>query len=242
MHFSQRAYLGHMSRRAFLSGASALAFAAPLAAREYRGGIPWEPNAAVPPEPFDPSARFLTADERSFVTAAVDRLIPADDWGSASDLGVVDFIDSQLAGAYGRGDIYYMEGPFEDGLPTQGYQAQAPALLYRQAIADIRQGLADADQPDFIELSPEDQDTLLMALSEGESDLEHTDGKTFFDTLWQNTLEGYFGDPVHGGNRDMEAWRMIGFPGARYDYRPWIDHGGKPLDFEPVSVGGRLVQ
>ncbi len=234
--------LGHFTRRGFLVGISSVAITAPLAAREYRGGIPWRPKEAVPPDAYDPDARFFDDGERAFVTAAVDRLIPADEYPSASELGVVDFIDAQLAGSYGRGEIYYMEGPFEDGLPTQGYQAQAPALLYRQAIADIRDGLARAGQPDFVDLPPEKQDMLLTALSEGEDELEHTDGRTFFETLWQNTLEGYFGDPVHGGNRNMEAWRMIGFPGARYDYRPYIDHGGEPLSFEPISVGGRMVQ
>ena len=230
------------TRRGFLAGISSAALAAPLAAREYSGSIPWNPKASVPPEGFNPNANFFTDAERAFVTAAVDRLIPADEYPSASELGVVDFINAQLAGSYGRGEIYYMEGPFRDGLPTQGYQAEAPALLYRQAIADIRQGLSNAGQADFVDLSPEEQDLLLMNLSEGDGELEHTDGKTFFDTLWQNTLEGYFGDPVHGGNRNMEAWRMIGFSGARYDYRPWIDHGGQALSFEPVSVGGRLVQ
>lgn len=231
-----------LSRRRFLAGVSSIAIAVPVSAREYSGSMPWRPKQSVPPERFDPGIRFLTDDERAFVSAAVDRLIPADDFLSASELGVVEYIDFQLAGAFGRGEVYYMEGPFKDGLPTQGYQAQAPAMLYRQAIADIRQGLRDADQPDFIDLSPEDQDRLLTALSQGNGELEHTDGKTFFDTLWQNTLEGYFGDPVHGGNRDMAAWRMIGFPGARYDYRPWVDHGGERLSFEPVSVGGRMVQ
>ena len=234
--------IGRLSRRGFLAGISSIAVAAPLAARDYSGSVPWRPKESVPPEAFDPEVTFFTEDERAFVTAAVDQLIPADDFPSASELGVVGFIDFQLAGAFGRGEIYYLEGPFKNGLPTQGYQAQAPALLYRQAIADIRQGLADSDLPDFVDLPPEDQDRLLIALSEGEGDLEHTDGKTFFDMLWQNTLEGYFGDPVHGGNRDMAAWRMIGFPGARYDYRPWVDHGGDKLTFDPVSVGGRMVR
>ncbi len=230
-----------MSRRAFLAGVSTFALTAAASAREYRGGIPWHPGASLPPPAFDPDDVYFTAEERAFVTAAVDRLIPADDFPSASELGVVDFIDHQLAGAYGRGDIYYMQGPFRDGLATQGYQAQAPALLYRQAIADIRQGLADAGQPDFVELGPEEQDLVLTRLSEGRETLAHTDAKTFFDTLWQNTQEGYFGDPVYGGNRNMEAWRMINFPGARYDYRPWIDHGGEAVILEPVSVGGRMV-
>ena len=74
---------------------------------------------------------ILTAEERRFVTAAVDRLIPADDTPSASEIGAVDYIDAQLAGAYGRGDIYYLQPPFQQGLATQGYQAEAPALLFK---------------------------------------------------------------------------------------------------------------
>jgi gluconate 2-dehydrogenase gamma chain len=56
--------------------------------------------------------------------------------------------------------------------------------------------------------------------------------------LHQNTVEGYFADPVYGGNRDMAGWRMVGFPGARYDYRPFLSRRGEELDLEPVSVAG----
>lgn len=224
----------NLTRRRLLGGMSALAVAGPVAARTYIGEVPWAPNAALPPQGADDTAPFLTPSERAFVTAAVDRLIPEDEFPSASQLGVVDFIDRQLAGAYGRGDIYYMQGPFEDGLPTQGYQAEAPALLYRQAIEDIEAWLGEP----FADLAPERQDEALTALSEDEAELEHVEPKTFFELLWQNTKEGYFGDPLYGGNRDMAAWRMIGFPGARYDYRPWIAHGGEPVVLEPVSVGG----
>lgn len=225
-----------MLRRSFLLGVSALALSAGCQAREYRGGVPWKSGEAHPPDRFDDAKRFLTVEERDFLTAAVDRLIPADDTPSASEIGAVDYIDAQLAGAYGRGDIYYLQPPFSQGLATQGYQAEAPALLYRQAIADIEAFLASESSSRFADLDAAAQDDLLTRLSEGEIELEHVHAKTFFDTLWQNTLEGFFGDPVYGGNRDMAGWRMIGFPGARYDYRPWLDHGGAPVALDPVSV------
>ncbi|MFN0262246.1 gluconate 2-dehydrogenase subunit 3 family protein [Tepidamorphus sp. 3E244] len=227
-----------LSRRSFILAFSSTAMVTIAKAREYTGGVPWTPKAALPPQEPDHRQSYLTAEERKFLTAAVDRLIPEDDYPSASQAGVVDFIDYQLAGAFGRGDIYYLQGPFEDGLPTQGYQGEAPALLYRQAIEDIDKGLADTAGKRFSELSETDQDTVLKRLSEGEADLPTVDGKTFFDMLWQNTREGYFGDPVYGGNRDMAGWRMLGFPGARYDYRPWIDHNGQPVKLDPVSVAG----
>lgn len=225
-----------LSRRAFLVSASVFALSAPAIARNYRGEIPWTPNQALPPNEFRADVAFLTADERNFLTAAVDRLIPKDDFPSASELGVVDFIDFQLAGPYGRGSFYYMRGPFENGLPTQGYQSLPPATLYRQAIAEIEDGLKGKLNTNFAKLSGDDQDKILTDLSKGKGNLSGVDGKTFFDTLWENTKEGYFSDPLYGGNRDMQGWRMIGFPGARYDYRPYIDHGGKPISLAPVGL------
>lgn len=230
----------YLTRRALLGGASFLALSTTSFARTFVGGIPWKPREANPPQAFDPNARFFTDDERAFMTAVVDRLIPKDDFPSASEAGVLTFLENQLSGSYGRGDIYYMKGPFQRGLPTQGYQEQAPALLYRQAIADIEAKLKSENRKPFSQLDAKAQDQFLHDLSDGKVGLEHVDGKTFFDTLWQDTQLGYLGDPVHGGNRDMASWRMIGFPGARYDYRPYIDHNGKELKFDPISVGGQL--
>ena len=61
----------------------------------------------------------------------------------------------------------------------------------------------------------------------------------FFKQLLDNTMEGFFADPIYGGNRDMVSWKMIGFPGARYDYRPYLSKHNQKLDLEPVSIAGR---
>ena len=50
---------------------------------------------------------------------------------------------------------------------------------------------------------------------------------------------GFFADPIYGGNRDMCAWKMIGFPGARYDYRDWVGRHNERYPHPPVSIGGR---
>lgn len=50
-------------------------------------------------------------------------------------------------------------------------------------------------------------------------------------------VEGYFGDPMYGGNKDMAAWKMIGYPGVRADYLEWVGEA-KPYPYGPVSIYG----
>src|SRR5437660_651170 len=60
------------------------------------------------------------ADEMAFVDAAVARIIPNDDLGpGAKEAGVGLFIDRQLAGPYGRGETWYMQGPWREGAPNR---------------------------------------------------------------------------------------------------------------------------
>lgn len=231
-----------LSRRGFLGSLSSFAVAAAARsadAREYRGSVPWAPDEALPPTRYDPAGSFLSRAEREFLTAVADRLIPPDDYPGASDLGVVDYIDGQLAGGFGRGDGMYMQPPFRQGTPSQGYQSAEPARVYRTAIADIEKAvrLAHGGKA-FVDLAPEEQDALLHQLQDGKLKLDGTDGAEFFAMLLQNVNEGYFGDPIYGGNRDMAAWRMIGFPGTRYDYRAWVARSGEVLQFDPVSLAG----
>jgi len=62
--------------------------------------------------------------------------------------------------------------------------------------------------------------------------------KLFFEQVLGNTMEGFFGDPIYGGNRDMVSWKMVGFPGARYDYRRYIALHNQKLDLVPLSIIG----
>ena len=51
--------------------------------------------------------------------------------------------------------------------------------------------------------------------------------------------EGYFSDPIYGGNKDGSAWAMIGFPGAHYDYSPWVTAYNQRVPVQPVGLRGR---
>lgn len=62
--------------------------------------------------------------------------------------------------------------------------------------------------------------------------------REFFALLLQNTKEGYFSDPLHGGNHAMLAWVHIGFPGARASFLEWVPRDNVPYRLGPVSIAG----
>ena len=213
---------GELSRRALLL-TGAVGVPASAFARDY----PWRPNTADSPTPTSgANYQFFHPEEAAFIEAAVARLIPSDETGpGAGEAGVVLFIDRQLAGGFGMGERTYLGEPFAAGTASQGYQMHAPAVAYREAIAAVNAYARQSAGADFMQLQPEAQDRVLHALESGEAHLNGSVGaKAFFALLWQNTIEGYFADPLYGGNRGMGGWRMIGFPGAHYDYRPQLPH------------------
>lgn len=205
--------------------------------------MPWQPGEANRPERVDAGPRqFFTDEEAEFIDAAVARLIPNDELGAgAKEAGVTIFLDRQLAGSYGAAAHWYMQGPWKKGEETQGYQSRlTPAELYRSAIKAIDAHCADRFKDRrFAELSESEQDQVLHDLEGDKVKLKDASASGFFDQLLQNTLEGFFSDPIYGGNRDMVGWKLIGFPGARYDYRPFVGRHGEKLNLQPVGLKGR---
>ena len=209
------------------------------------GGMPWTEGQADSPPGIEAGTNyiFFSAGEAAALEAIVDRLIPPDPTGpSAREAAVPVFIDRQLAGLFGRGDHYYLGGPWPKGTPEQGYQSRFnPAQLYRAALAEVdRYSTAHFKGALFSKLSSDDQDKLLKGMESGSVQFGNgVDSKAFFTMLLQNVKEGYFSDPIYGGNKDMAAWKMIGFPGAHYDYREWVPRHGQPVPYKPVSFIGR---
>jgi gluconate 2-dehydrogenase gamma chain len=239
-----------LSRRQLLTGtvvagSAALVGGVPAAeAHVIHGEVPWQEGEANVPTPAAPgdAYQFFTADEAAFMEALVARLIPKDDLGpGALEAGAAIFIDRQLAGAFGAAQRWYMQGPWGDGTKSQGYQTRyTPAELYRAAIKDIDQycGQKYAGKT-FAKLSVAEQDEVITALEKGTAKLDKVKGDAFFTMVQQNTVEGFFSDPIYGGNRDMVGWKLIGLPGARYDYRPWVAQHNKPFPLPPVGLHGR---
>jgi gluconate 2-dehydrogenase gamma chain len=210
----------------------------------FDGAVPWQEGTAdAPPGASGTGYLFFTSAEIAFVTAAMARLIPNDAVGpGAVEAGAPVFLDRQLSGLFGQGDHYFLGGPWPKGTPEQGYQSRFnPAQLYRAAIAAIdRYVSAQHGGSAFAALAATDQDQVLKGLESGDIKLDGgVDSKSFFAMLLQNTKEGYFSDPIYGGNKDMGAWKMIGFPGAHYDYKEWVSRHGEAVPYPPVAFKGR---
>lgn len=233
------------ARRRFLQASIALVPAASLAGCDFgKSGTP-AADAAVPASagrtdagPYKPL--FFDATEWRFVNAACDRLIPADAEGpGALECGVPEFIDRQMETPYAHGALWYMQGPFREGVPELGYQLRlVPREVYRLGIAAVDGYCGKAYGKPFASLDAATRDTVLGALEAGKLEIGDVPAQVFFGQLLQNTREGYFCDPVHGGNRDMAAWRMIGFPGARADFMDFVNQDGKAYPYGPVSING----
>jgi gluconate 2-dehydrogenase gamma chain len=166
--------------------------------------------------------RYFDEPQARIIAAAASRIFPSDDSGpGAREAGVAIYIDRQLAGSYGRDRYRYTKGPFEDAPIEFGYQGKAtPREIYLDGLKDLK---------GFDRLAPDEQDKILQRTER--------DSPLFFDLLRQNTIEGMFCDPMHGGNADMIGWQLVGFPGPRMSNYDDIDkHYGKAFRPKPVSL------
>jgi gluconate 2-dehydrogenase gamma chain len=232
-----------VTRRLFVAtvGAASVVPAAALlsTAAQARAGAPAPaaPAGAASTAAAQPVYLFFNAAEARFIEAACERLIPEDELGAgALRAGVPNYLDTQLAGAWGAGERLYRSGPWAQGTPSQSYQLPfTPAELFHTALRAINRDL-DARSTPFNEMPAAHQDEYLKSLESGAHDLDGVPSAEFFDMFRKMTVEGFFSDPVYGGNRDMMAWRMIGFPGAYADYFESVDQHGIKFDRAPMSL------
>jgi gluconate 2-dehydrogenase gamma chain len=136
----------------------------------------------------------LTDADAATLKAICDQIIPADDFPSASEAGVLTYIDRQLGRHYRRHRKTYAAG-----------------LEQANRISRDRFGAS------LESVSPQQQLAVVTALE--------SQNHAFFELVREHTLEGYYGSPRHGGNRDAVSWRMLGLDEpplrgrAQYDLR-----------------------
>ena len=187
----------------------------------------------------DEAYHYFTAPEVAFVDAALAILIPADELGpGAREAGVARFIDRELAGAFGAQARGYRQGPWAEGTSQQGFQSPlTPRQIYRAAIADTNRYCLAEFGRSFDDLDVARREDVLKRLESGAIALATAPGALFFELLWANTQEGFFADPLYGGNRDKAGWTLLGFPGVAASYVDEIARHNVPYRVAPVSIG-----
>ncbi len=140
---------------------------------------------------------------------------------------------------YATGALWYMQGPFVTDAPAEmGYQLQlVPQQIYRLGIAAAEAACKKLTGKTFAEQDSATQDHFLTQIESAELHFDEVPAKAFFSLLVQNTREGFFSDPVHGGNKGMVGWTQIGFPGARADFMDWVERN-EAYPFPAVSIRG----
>ncbi len=140
----------------------------------------------------DSPCRFFTVREARTLEAVCEQIIPADKDPGAKQAGVVNYIDRQIVGHLKRHQKSYREG-----------------------LAAVDQTSRTLFSKVFAELSSEQQIKILDALEKNEVPAEPWKGRSaqrFFELVVAHTMQGFYGDPRHGGNRDAVSWRMLGVP------------------------------
>jgi gluconate 2-dehydrogenase gamma chain len=154
----------------------------------------------------------LTVRQARFVDAIAGRILPTTDTPGAIEAGAVFYIDRALAGPY-----RHLRSRYGRGLRALNQNAKA------------RFGIS------FEKLSGEQQDSVLSGLESGKI-TEPRKGEEFFALLRTHVLEGVFGEPSYGGNRDLIGWKLVGFPGQQWGYpETYIN---KLVDLSPVTWEG----
>ena len=133
--------------------------------------------------------RVFTNDEADCLIAICEQMIPADQDAGATDAGVIRFIDRQT------------HLRFPKDLPT--YQKGIAAL---QASCKEQHGLL------FEKLEQPAQIEILKRLEQGRLPAAHWEGigqPSFFNLVLNRTMQGFYGSPRHGGNKNYVSYRML---------------------------------
>jgi len=225
-------------RRSFLKGAGA---AGAFAATAVTGALPRpaEAQIAAPAKPQAEPMLTLTATEAEFLSAAYDMIIPADQLSpSGTDCGLVTYIDRQLAGAWGNGARMYRNGPFLPSKPDYGYQLPlTPREFFAAGIKAANAWTTKTYGKEFDRMPPPDRVAALTAMEQGKAEFAGFDSKLFFEAVLQSAMEGFFADPMYGGNRNKVSWRMVGYPGLPATWASKAEAlRGKKVSIEPQSI------
>lgn len=217
-----------MNRRNFIKNTGILAggvvggsFLGGLLTKQFTTEDVSQPSEETPSDYNEARIFFDRWDDFVVLRAAVERIYPEDDNGpGAIQLGVPYFIDRQLAGAWGLNAKEYMLAPFtfdakKDNSGSRYETGLNRGQIFIQGIRKIDELSEEKFDTNFSNADGEQQDEILQLFDNGEVTMDGVSSKTFFNFLRKMTLEGVYSDPLYGGNKNMEGWKMVDYPGPR---------------------------
>jgi len=177
--------------------------------------------------------KFFDAHQRATIEAAMARIIPTDDQPGAREAGTIEFLDHYLSGL----DFIYAKPDGSGFEKLEGKRADA----WKQRVEILRaryvEGVKELDRrsqsqfgAEFVRLTTEQQDRILGGMEQpaqqieeatesakpAEPALQQTSAEIdldFFPLLALHTRQGFYADPIYGGNKHRVGWKLIGFEG-----------------------------
>lgn len=137
--------------------------------------------------------RFFTDEEARCLVAVCEQIIPKDESPGATDAGVINYIDRQLSGVF-----HYDQDTYRKGIKNL------------QSYCNNQYGKA-------FEAMDAHHQVQVLTLLEGnqlsENEWDDTKPSDFFNLVLGHTMQGFYGSPIHGGNKDYMSFEML-----RIDY------------------------
>ncbi len=125
---------------------------------------------------------LFTNEEAKLIEALTNQIVPADDAPGAVEAGVVYYIDKQL------------QGPFRRFAP-----------VYQKSIPLFRSACRERTGQEFTTLSFAAQTACLRQIERE----PQSAAASFFRLVVDHTMQGFYGSPQYGGNRDEASWKML---------------------------------
>jgi hypothetical protein len=157
-------------------------------------------------------AAVLEPAQLRVLEAVAERIFPATETPGATAIGAVEYIMRALAGDYPE-----------------------TVVVYERGLAEIDRHALKRFGKDFVGLGAEEMDAVLSDFENGRVDFEGA--ADFFETVRCHVLEGVFGEPEYGGNRDLAGWRIVDFPGQQHGYPD--AYINRRVDLPPVAVASK---
>lgn len=138
------------------------------------------------------SYRFFTNNEGSCVIALCEQIIPGHkEFGGATEAGVIYYIDIQLAGTF-----------------------KEHCSIYRESLGKLQEFCKSEFGKHFQDLSTLEQLKVMKKLEKNDLDKSIWEKPSdFFWLIHSHTMQGFYGSPIHGGNKDYMSFDML-----RLDY------------------------